>query len=289
MSGQSPLADNVSTFSKSSAFTPGDAYSFRVRIADKIELPGKFDPALYLQFNPRIAGRVAVVCPANGGLCAELLRRGVREVVAFEPRNQYFKAIAAVAQFVERGLGRTFAVHTRMPTVADGEFETIFWPEGLEDLRDPKIPFEQTLACLAPGGNLYIEVHHGSHGALPKNTNCWRPSIAAFEQSVASLGSWPIRAKFSGRNAMRQIYTIHDTREPILVTPDEPAPAPQPIPAAEVESPPPEVVTPSVSVPASELREAEELAAFDEPGDPPIVRPTEQPITPRRGRRKSHQ
>jgi len=287
MSSSTPLADSVSTFSKSSAFTPGDAYSFRVRIADRIELPGKFDPSLYLQFNPRIVGRVAVVCPANGGLCAELLRRGASEVVAFEPRNQYFKAIAAVAQFVERGTGRTFIVHTRMPTVADGEFETIFWPEGLEDLRDPKTPFEQTLACLAPGGNLYIEVHHGTHGPLPKNTNCWRPTTTAFEQSIASLGSWPIRAKFSGRNALRQIYTIHDARERVV---EEVAPSEPQAPVRGVEIPLSEAVTTNaVERTPPELRENEELAAFDEPSDVATAQPSEQPVTPRRGRRKAHQ
>ena len=92
------LAERFNAFRRSSAFTPGDPYSFRVVIAGGLELPGKYNPADFLSFCPSIAGRLAVICPGNGGLCAELARRG-GTVFAFEPRSRFQKGFKAFSPF----------------------------------------------------------------------------------------------------------------------------------------------------------------------------------------------
>lgn len=214
------LVTAVNKFRKSSAFTPGDAFSFAVKINDTASLPGKFDPRTYLDAIGFVAAkRVAVVCAANGGLCTELLRRGAGEVVAFEPRNQYFKSLAQVASFYSKAHDSSFKVELRLPDAKDGVFDLIIWSEGVDDIRDPIQPLQAMLGALAPAGRMFIEVTHGTHAASPVRVNSWRPSAEAFIETLTkNKNIKPVRA-IKGRHSNRQIHEIVNTfseRAPVV-------------------------------------------------------------------------
>lgn len=203
------LDHQIKTFKQSSSFTSGDALSFVVRFTDVLSLPGKYDPADYLRVDPdEVSGRVAVICPANGGLCVELIKRGSASVSAFEPRNIYHKSIAKVAEFCKASLGRTYGYSTTQSELEPDAYDLIVWSEGLDEIRDPAEFFRSVLRSLKPGGAIYIEVAHGAHGVLPKSTNAWRPTIDAFESTIAAIGGLTIEAKRPGRNQLRLIYKI---------------------------------------------------------------------------------
>lgn len=213
------LALDVKTFAQSSAFTSGDPFSFSVKITDDISLPGKFEPSKYLNtITSAIDGRVAVVCPGNGGLCVELLRRGGLEVIAFEPRNQFWKSLDAVAEFYKSVNGKTFDIIDKLPVEDSGKFNTVIWSEGLDELRDPLGPLTEILGCLVPQGRMFIELAHGSHKASPEAINSWRPSPEAFAETIEAIENAVIVDKAPGRNDSRATYTIQNTEdEPILI------------------------------------------------------------------------
>lgn len=216
------LALEVRQFAQSSSFTSGDPFSFSIKITDDVSLPGKFDPANYLNaVTSSIEGRVAVVCPGNGGLCVELLRRGAQEVIAFEPRNQFWKSLDAVSKFYNSVHGKTFEIIDKLPVEESGKFNTVIWSEGLDELRDPMKPLTEVLGCLVPRGRLFIELSHGTHKAAPEAINSWRPSPEAFAETIEGIENVAVKLRAEGRNASRTTYTIQNTEdEPILIIPE---------------------------------------------------------------------
>lgn len=204
-----PLEDQVKAFKSSSAFTPGDALSFSIKINNLLSLPGRHDPAAYMgSLMNELSGKVAVICPGNGGLCIEALRRGAESVAAFEPRSVYHKALSKIAEFYQEANGRTFGVNNSRLGLNQASFDTIFWTEGLDEIQNPEALFDDVLAALKPGGRLFIEVSHGNHGPMPKVTNSWKPSIASFESTIKKVNDLSITSKKPGRNQLRIIYEI---------------------------------------------------------------------------------
>jgi SAM-dependent methyltransferase len=250
-----PLDQQIKAFKTSSSFTSGDTLSFSIKFTPELSLPGKFNPETYLTTsNISTSGRVAVICPGNGGLCVEALHRGAAIVAAYEPRNIYHRSIIKVAEFCDAAVGKTFTCDTGKATPQSGIYDLIIWSEGLEDLPSPAEFFTSVLKALRPGGELLIEVAHGTHGLLPTQTNSWKPSIDSFESTIKKLGDYEIASSRPGRNQLRVIYKIRNKM-----------PAPAPI-AALV--PPPAVQAPAVQASAPELTEIEKLM-YEDPVDPP--------------------
>lgn len=217
------LATEVNKFRRSSAFTPGDPFSFSITLTEQIKLPGKFNPSSYLNgLSLPIPDRVAVICPGNGGLCVELLRRGAKEVVGFEPRNQYFTALTRISEFCRDALGRTFRVELRVPAAVEEQFDLILWPEGLEEIRDPLQPLYDTINALRSGGRLLIEVAHGPHGASPPRINSWRPGQQAFIDTVQINKDCKHTRTIKGRNASRVIHEIVSVADGDFFMPAQP-------------------------------------------------------------------
>ena len=212
----------IETFRQSSSFTPGDAFSFQIRLSKDVSLPGRHDPAEYLDgLSVRVHGRVAVICAGNGGLCIELLSRGADDVIAFDTRNQYFNALESISGFHQDLNERSFSAVRDFPDESFGEFDQIFWAEGLEEIRDPVGPLECIIERLAPGGRLYLELWHGTHDADPQSINSWLPTEEAFEETIGRNSDRSIVAKLGGRNSKRKIYVIEKsgirlTQEPVV-------------------------------------------------------------------------
>jgi hypothetical protein len=268
------LKQEIEKFRKSNIFTPGDPTSFSVKLNDEFTLPGKYDPVGWLDgYGVDARGNVAVICAANGGLAVELSRRGAVTVTTFEPRSQYFAALDAITKFYVAAGGKPITVIRSMPKSPSPTYDTIVWSEGLEQLRDPILPLKEALACLAPGGKLYIEVIHGTNGPCPAKINSWKPTPQGFEETIKALPDVKVAATKKGRKDLRTVYIIESTKpavpqaiaeelkkdpagpvaeiaaEPAVVTPkkaanqpkpkpkQDPSPAPAPAPSAETVKP----------------------------------------------------
>lgn len=212
----------LKAFKQSSAFTPGDAFSFSIKFNEVLSLPGKYDPAAYLdKLGVDLSGNNCIVCPGNGGLCIELLKRGF-QVSIFEPRTYYHQAITKVASFAAGILGKQvtnirFQLNQTVP-FETGCYDTIIWSEGLDEIRDPAVPLKTVLGGLRPGGQLIIELNLGSHDVLPTSINSWKPTLANFEASIKKLDGFEIVGKRPGRNQMRTIFTIKNVKVPPTTT-----------------------------------------------------------------------
>jgi hypothetical protein len=199
----------IRTFKASSSFTPGDAFSFKINFNDEAYLPGKFDPAAYLQQLgvDLIDKNVLVVCPGNGGLCVEAIKSGASTVVALEPRNVYHRALPTISGFASDIIGTTFSQKSDAGELVEA-FDIVLWPEGLEDVPHPKTLLQKVLGAMKKGGRLFMEVGHGSQGQLVESINSWRPTAEAFKESLSALGDLEFVSELQGRNQTRTIYTI---------------------------------------------------------------------------------
>lgn len=221
MNATETIEFRLKTFKSSSAFTPGDPLSFSIVLNEEHGLPGKFDAGDYIRSLGADAAvedkNVLVVCPGNGGLCVEALKAGASTVVALEPRPLYGQALSAISDFTSEVLGTTFSRRNPGTKLVE-KFDVIFWTEGLDEIVHPKGLFSAVVNSLAPGGHLYIEVNHGHHQRLPESINSWRPSEAAFKET---LQDYPVSivSELSGRNQSRTIYTLQASTE---ITPDAP-------------------------------------------------------------------
>lgn len=208
------LQDRIRVFKSSSSFTPGDAFSFSIRFGDDLKLPGKFDPAYYLErLGEDVSGkRVCVVCPGNAGLCVELLRLGAASVVAYEPRSLYQKALLTISEITKEAMGRTFDLDKTLNQ--KHKHNLIFWTEGVDDIQDPKELIGLVLGSLACGGTLYLELAHGTNGAVPDSTNSWKPTKDGVAATVAAFAGLKIIGTRDGRNQTRSIYIIRNETRP---------------------------------------------------------------------------
>lgn len=244
-----PLDQRIKAFKQSSAFSSGDNLSFSIKFTDELGLPGKYNPEAYMTTsNISVAGRVAVICPGNGGICVELLHRGAAVVEAFEPRSVYHKALPMVSGFCNAAIGKSFSYSIDKSLPQAGLYDLVVWTEGLDEIRDPAIHLVSALRSLRSGGELLIEVAHGTHGLLPNQTNSWKPTIDSFESSIKKLGDYEIASSRPGRNQLRIIYKIKSK----VPTPVAPPPAPKPVEASAI---------PQLS--------EEEMKMYDRPVDPP--------------------
>lgn len=211
MNATETIQSRIKAFKVSSSFTGGDPQSFSVKLSDEVRLPGKFDPDDYVgRLGTAFADKnVLVVCPGNGGLCVAALRAGASTVVAVEPRSIYNRALAAVSDFTSEVIGASFS--SRRPDDKLFEkFDVIFWTEGLDEVQHPKALFEAAIAALAPGGRFFLELAHGRHGVLPESINSWRPSKAAFKETLDGYPSLDLVNQLSGRDQIRVIYELQN-------------------------------------------------------------------------------
>lgn len=205
------LKNQVDKFRHSSSFSPGDPGSFIVPIIKgAIELPGKYDPAAYLdRLELKSTSNIAVIYPGNGGLCAEAIHRGATTVWAVEPRNQFNKSLCSLNTFMLNAGKLGFSLLTSLEiTPVDGIFDVVVWPEGLEQVNDPAYALKCALSMLKIGGRLFIEVVHGQQEIPQGKINSWRPKEEAFVKLLQLLfADAPLRA-MKGRLDRRFIYEI---------------------------------------------------------------------------------
>lgn len=208
------LKDQVNALRYSSNFTAGNAGSFLVPIIKgQIELPGKYDPAVYFDFLELFKlTNIAIVFPGNGGLCVEAIHRGATTVWAIEPRDQYNRVITAVSSFMVTAGKSGFSILTNTndskDTTGHGRFDVVVWSEGLDQITDPVLALKNVFSMVKPGGRLFIEVTHGTH-EIPKGfINSWKPKEEAFVALLKTLlGDVTLRA-MRGRLEKRVIYEI---------------------------------------------------------------------------------
>lgn len=218
------IAQALKTLRHSSHFVAGDPGSFKVKFTPDYELPGKDEPADYLDRLglKAISGKVCVVYPGNGGLCVEALKRGAVDVLAVEPRESFLKTLVEVSMFSSTLLGRTFSsVHGRGMGGAGAwsqTYDVVIWSEGLDRLKDPALSMKHTLGLVKPGGSLYIEVTHGQHGTPTVPVNSWLPKEEVFEKVLADIVGDAEVSKLKGRLDRRTVYRITTKAAP------EPAP-----------------------------------------------------------------
>jgi SAM-dependent methyltransferase len=229
----------VERLKDSSHFASGDPTTFSVTfLRHELELPGPSDPERYLdlckrKFQLEIAdgAEVAVVCPGNGGLCAEAFLAGAKRVLAIEPRPRFADAIDKVMAHLqavepERD-SRTFRAWPQ-PTHGNviDKFDLIFWPEGLEETTTPLAILESVLKLLKPQGALVVEVMHGQQDVPSTPTiNSWRPTRAAFVQVGCELTGEKMLPEVPGRTG-RTIYLLLPGGEIPKATPKKPDPLP---------------------------------------------------------------
>jgi len=213
MNATDTLEYRIKAFKSSSSFTPGDPQSFSIALSEDVALPGRFDPLAYVEQFGSEANfgdkNVLVVCPGNGGLCVAALRGGASTVVAVEPRTIYDRALTSVSDFASEVIGATFSRRASGERLVE-KFDVVFWTEGLDEVAHPKALFEAAIASLAPGGRLFIEVAHGTHGVLPESTNSWRPTKDGFKATIAALGTVALVSELEGRDQVRSIYVVQD-------------------------------------------------------------------------------
>jgi hypothetical protein len=209
-----PIRDRVQTLKTSSSFTGGDPFSFVVQLEKDVKLPGRHDPAAYLErIGAQLKGKsVCIVCPGNAGLCIEALRAGAAGVLAFEPRPVYQKALQAVAAFSEEVFDEGFATTKSLDKA--GPFDVVIWSEGVDDIQDPKTTIDAVIKSVAPAGVLYLELSHGTAGAVPDRTNSWKPTKDGLIATIKGYSDVRLDGEIDGRNQVRKIYTIKNTKAP---------------------------------------------------------------------------
>jgi hypothetical protein len=208
------ICERVQAFKTSSSFSGGDPFSFSISLNKDLKLPGRHDPVDYLKkLDVSLKGKnVCVVCPGNAGLCVEALRAGAATVSAYELRPVYYKSLRAVASFAGEVLSKEIYI---VDSLKPGTYDVVIWSEGVDDIRDPKLVFDSAILSVVPGGTFYLELAHGTAGAVPDRTNCWRPSKDGLAATIKAYPALKVVVEADGRNQTRKIYTIKDTRTPV--------------------------------------------------------------------------
>jgi len=275
-----PLARDAERFQKSSAYRYGDPTSFSVRLHSQVTLPGKCDPAGYLDDIglSAVPERVLVVCPGNGGLVAECFRRGAKFVTLLEPRDRYHQPLRRVLSLLaqgwrledRKGLNHRLVESWPLSEAEQqslGKHDLVLWSEGMEDITEPKVIFSALSELLSESGKLYVEVTHGRH-ALVESINAWKPTPLAFKELAVAVFSQEPAEDYDGRRVRRKIYALKkpadkkptkkasstSKKKPKTdsVAPPEPPKMPEPPKVETVTPEPPTVVLGDVAESSSE-------------------------------------
>lgn len=229
---RSQLEGEVAKIRASSSYRFGDRLGFKIPfVRHEVELPAPMDPYVYAEtlkakFGMKWpqGGKVAIVCPCYGSLCAVALNEGAREVLAIEPRHIFHSGLDLVLTVLDKqhfpeevNTVRSFKTWpTPENTTSLPKFDLILWPEGMEECVYPKKAIESVLGLLAPGGQLLIEVKHGTSEIIPADRiNSWHPTPGTFRQYLASLVDFETpEAPVPGRMEMRIIYGLKAKEAP---------------------------------------------------------------------------
>jgi len=209
----STLQTRAKELVRSSKFTSGDKLSFRVPLDKDVVLPGNFSPAKYMDDLgiKKLDGlKVGVICPGNGGIVAEAIRRGASKVYVYEPRYLFQNAIHSVLSLLVKTDEQKIMFAERWPDSKDHKgLDLIIWPEGLEEAVDPRSVLKSVLSLLAPAGACYIEVVIGFHDRPGKSVNSWKPSEEALEATLKEEYEGATCEKVGeGRLTNRVIYRL---------------------------------------------------------------------------------
>jgi len=210
-------AERVAAILGSGSFVRDDPFSFKVPLSDTDGLPGKYDPAEYLNHLelPNKPERVLVVGAANGGLTAALVRSGCLDVAMVEPRVRYRKTLGLViSTLAQAHKGLQAQVCPIWPTKPEhaaslGQFDLILWADGLASCQMPGQTLALLLTLLKPEGRMFVEVLCGNDSAPSPQHDGWAPSEGAFLQFMQRLaGKAP--TKLSPQRAENMgIFEIH--------------------------------------------------------------------------------
>jgi len=205
------LMEKADELRSSSKFTGGDRLSFKIPLSDSVVLPGSHDPAAWLDnlgLKDMSGMSVAVVCPDNGGVVAEAVRRGACMVFACEPRYFYHQSLPEVISLIEKPEGVKVAYTTEWPGGYEG-VDLVLWPDGLQETRSPRTILKKVFSMLNDGGVVYIEAVIGGHGKAATTTNSWKPTEDALKATLAEEAPDAALERIGpGRFTNRVIYRI---------------------------------------------------------------------------------
>lgn len=181
------VKERVEQTRSASWFRFGDASSFSVPVGEGLSLPGATSPGDYLDLLGMYLvdhnDVIAVICPGNGGLIYELVMRGAKKIIAFEPRHLFRGVVERMlAQFP---VDCEVEVRSSWPVKSDGPCSCIIWSEGVSDIGDPETVLPSVAAMLSVPGNLFIETVLGLSSSGISNN--WRPTETVLS-SVLRLG-----------------------------------------------------------------------------------------------------
>ena len=228
------LPGYIQQFVRGSSYRFGDNTSFKIYIDKErsAAMPGRHDPRDYLDqlgvgsFN----GNAAVICPGNGGLVADLIYRGAKEVYAFEPRTVFTKGLEGVLSIIRETSEYTVTTKEGWPKKGEceGKFDLIIWPEGLDLSVNPHAVFSNVLYMLSEEGVLFIELCQGLNtNSNPEKINRWMPTSLAFQEFIKGIDpSLTIEETGNGRLDRRVIYKIN--ADLVVIVDDDPAIESQP-------------------------------------------------------------
>jgi len=240
------LIEKAKTFEKSSSYRHGDRTSFAIRLHEKIVLLGSCSATNYLDDLglDKLPERVMVVCPGNGGLVAECYQRGARQVVAVEPRFRFQDTLRRVLEMLSQAWlleeeedekkkkGRHHQFVAAFPEAGKEQgfldFDLILWAEGVDEITTPKAIFQGLADCLNPGGQLVVELAHGSHQWV-EQINSWRPTGHAVVDMANEIFGGPPTETKAGRSDTSRVFflTLPGKKEKVVEAPKPKPPEPK--------------------------------------------------------------
>ena len=285
------LKKSVDAMRDASRFRHGDPHTFSVPFMPlEVELPGPSDPAAYLanfqtKTKTSFAGaRCLVVGAGNGGLCAALLNLGAKEVVAADDRDRFHAALDEVIRLLSSLHEFDPLTYRSWPSSGCekslGQFDLIFFPESLEECREPCETLETVCRLLTPEGALFVEVHHGAQYVIKDPVNSFRPTEDAFVAMMKQItGSEPLFT-LPGRAGNRKIHVISRSHQLGHAVAHPPAP----MPAFPRDRPVKSVLPPRFPTPES----PQPRPAPPKPPKPPKPAPLPEPSDPEKDPRLGH-
>jgi hypothetical protein len=205
------LKQEAERLAASSKFTGGNPLSFKITLEDGALLPGRYDPADYLDSLDltNFSGMtVVIICAGNGGLVAEVVKRGAKLALSCEPRFHYHQSLPVVLGMIPKPEGAKTGYLSSWPR-GDEQADLVIWPDGLQDSQTPRSILRKVFSMMKPGGAAYIEAVIGDMGKPGESVNCWKPTEAALESTILDEApEFSLEKIGPGRLTNRVIYRV---------------------------------------------------------------------------------
>jgi hypothetical protein len=205
------LKQEAERLAASSKFTGGNPLSFKITLDEGASLPGRYDPAEYLDglgLTNFSGMTVVIVCAGNGGLVAEAIKRGAKLALSCEPRFHYHQSLPVVLGMISKPEGVKTGYLPSWPR-GDEQADLVIWPDGLQDSRHPRMILRKVFSMLKPGGAAYIEAVIGGMNKPGETVNTWKPTQDALESTLLDEApEFSLEKVGPGRLTNRVIYRV---------------------------------------------------------------------------------